>query len=307
MTTALSTVLNPEEDIPVSTWIAIAVILLTLYFMNRNRHSALKQKIVAQKALIEYLREQLRNEAEPESEPEPEPEPIRPVRAPSQYAIFVRLIHHLYTNKADPYLDTEVNLIYPDSGRNLTEARELFFKVRDALLTPGSSANTVKATLEEVFDHAPDQHIKAAGMIWKLLDTETRTKLVKYWRTREERYKVQRDVVAAAVQRGSCQPQTCMDPPDETWGSQKQKDFATSRMSNEAGELKEITAITGKVTAEKLGRQGLKMAYQLVGKYMLSGLDDEALDKYLQDMGVLRKDLRETHIGSVRKWCQRHL
>jgi hypothetical protein len=41
---------------------------------------------------------------------------------------------------------------------------------------------------------------------------------------------------------------------------------------------------------------------------MVSSLDDEAMDHWLEnEVGVKKKDLRATVVGTMRKWCEAHL
>jgi len=41
---------------------------------------------------------------------------------------------------------------------------------------------------------------------------------------------------------------------------------------------------------------------------MVNNMDDEATDHWLEnEVGVTRKDLRTTIIGTMRKWCDYHL
>lgn len=75
-------------------------------------------------------------------------------------------------------------------------------------------------------------------------------------------------------------------------------------------EFKPVTDLggVGKVTGEKLIDLGFTHAYQLVGQYMVNSLDDEATDHWLEnEVGIKRRELRECLIGTMRKWCERHL
>lgn len=106
-------------------------------------------------------------------------------------------------------------------------------------------------------------------------------------------------------------PNYAYDPLDG-WDSQMQKDFVErGRLKDPVtGEFLPVTSIggTGRVTGQKLADLGFPHAYQLVGQYMVCSLDDEAFGYWLKtEVGVQRPDLRHTIVGSLRKWCERHL
>jgi hypothetical protein len=64
----------------------------------------------------------------------------------------------------------------------------------------------------------------------------------------------------------------------------------------------------GKVTGEKLRDRGFDYAHQLIGQYMVNNMDDEAMAFWLEnEIGIKRPDPREILIGTMRKWCDRHL
>ena len=101
------------------------------------------------------------------------------------------------------------------------------------------------------------------------------------------------------------------EPLEEVWDSEKQKVFVLSSMKDPiTQEFKPITDLAGvgKCTGEKLISLGFEYAYQLVGHYMVSSMDDEAIDHWLEEeAGIKRSELRATIINTMRKWCEHHL
>lgn len=98
---------------------------------------------------------------------------------------------------------------------------------------------------------------------------------------------------------------------EERRDSRKQKDFVEGGLKDPATqEYVPVTHIggVGKVTGEKLSELGFTYAYNLIGQYMVNGMDDEATSHWLQhEVGVRRRELRDDIIGTMRKWCDRHL
>ncbi len=99
-------------------------------------------------------------------------------------------------------------------------------------------------------------------------------------------------------------------PAAEYWQSQKQKDFIEGGLKDPAtGECRPIIAMPiGKITGEKLIDRGLVYAYQLIGQYMVYGMDDAVTDQWLEnEINITRPALRRTLIRTMRKWCDPHM
>jgi len=97
----------------------------------------------------------------------------------------------------------------------------------------------------------------------------------------------------------------------EAWDSQKQQRFVESGLKDPVTQEYKLVADMGgigKVSEMKLGALGFTYAYQLIGHYMVSSLDDEAINHWLEhEVGVNSANVRNTIIGTMRKWCEAHL
>ena len=97
----------------------------------------------------------------------------------------------------------------------------------------------------------------------------------------------------------------------ESWDSVRQKEFVESKgmyratgkpmKCAQSGDCSGVGGV-GKITEAKLLALWITDAHQLFGLYLLNGQDAEGFDKWLdEDVGVKRKDLRETIINSMQR------
>eukprot|EP00040_Diaphanoeca_grandis_P020475 m.108908 g.108908 ORF g.108908 m.108908 type:complete len:100 (+) comp27915_c0_seq6:394-693(+) len=62
----------------------------------------------------------------------------------------------------------------------------------------------------------------------------------------------------------------------------------------------------GKVASEKFGKAGFTKAYNLVGQFMVLGLDEELMEGFLEDY-IGKSNYRSMAVQTCKRWCDQHL